>query len=170
MDRILIIGCSCSGKSTLARAMGKKLHLPVVHLDQLWWREGWHNVTLEEFDAQLAKALKQERWIIDGNYGELYFNERLTDADRIILFQFSRVRCLIRVLRRYQMYKGQTRPDLAENCPEKIDAEFLFWVLFKGRSRRRRNHFKQIAQQYADKAVVLKSPRAVKQFLSQNKY
>lgn len=168
--KIAVIGYSGSGKSTLAATLGKQLSIPVLHLDAINFEAGWVERNREEAKARVAHFLQHESWIIDGNYGELYFNERLTDADRIILFQFSRVRCLIRVLRRYQMYKGQTRPDLAENCPEKIDAEFLFWVLFKGRSRRRRNHFKQIAQQYADKAVVLKSPRAVKQFLSQNKY
>lgn len=168
--KIAVIGYSGSGKSTLAATLGKQLSIPVLHLDAINFESGWVERNREEAKALVADFLQHESWIIDGNYGELYFNERLTDADRIILFQFSRVRCLIRVLRRYQMYKGQTRPDLAENCPEKIDAEFLFWVLFKGRSRRRRNHFKQIAQQYADKAVVLKSPRAVKQFLSQNKY
>lgn len=168
--KIAVIGYSGSGKSTLAATLGKQLSIPVLHLDAINFEAGWVERNREEAKARVADFLQHESWIIDGNYGELYFNERLTDADRIILFQFSRVRCLIRVLRRYQMYKGQTRPDLAENCPEKIDAEFLFWVLFKGRSRRRRNHFKQIAQQYADKAVVLKSPRAVKQFLSQNKY
>ena len=41
MERILIIGCSGSGKSRLARQLGQKLGLPVVHLDQLWWKENW---------------------------------------------------------------------------------------------------------------------------------
>ena len=56
MEKILIIGCSGSGKSTLAVALGEKLGLPVVHLDQLWWKEGWRNVTREEFDSRLAMA------------------------------------------------------------------------------------------------------------------
>ena len=37
MQRILIIGCGGAGKSTLARALGEKTGLPVVHLDQIWW-------------------------------------------------------------------------------------------------------------------------------------
>ena len=52
MEKILIIGCSGSGKSTLARQLKEKLGLPVVHLDQLWWQEGWQSVSREEFDAR----------------------------------------------------------------------------------------------------------------------
>ena len=61
MEKILIIGCSGSGKSTLAVALGEKLGLPVVHLDQLWWKEGWRNVTREEFDSRLAMAMNMGR-------------------------------------------------------------------------------------------------------------
>ena len=53
---------------TLAVALGEKLGLPVVHLDQLWWTEGWRNVTREEFDSRLAMAMNMDGWIINGNY------------------------------------------------------------------------------------------------------
>ena len=47
MERILIIGCGGAGKSTLARRLGEKTGLPVVHLDKLYWRPGWQHVTRE---------------------------------------------------------------------------------------------------------------------------
>ena len=68
MERIVIIGCPGSGKTRLARALGDKLGLTVVHLDRLWWKQGWENVTREEFDTRLENALKLDSWIIDGNY------------------------------------------------------------------------------------------------------
>ncbi len=166
--KIAIIGYSGSGKSTLAALFGNHFSIPVLHLDSVNFESGWMERKREEAKKLVADFLTNESWIIDGNYSELYFNERLFEADQIILLKFSRIRCFVRVLRRYHMYKGRTRPDLAENCPEKIDAEFLSWVLWKGRDRRRRNHFKQIAQRYADKIVVLKSPWAVNRFLLQN--
>ena len=41
MKRILIIGCCGAGKTTLANVLSKRLNLPVVHLDRLWWNPGW---------------------------------------------------------------------------------------------------------------------------------
>lgn len=35
-NRICIIGRSSCGKSTLADALGRKYHLPIVHLDKLY--------------------------------------------------------------------------------------------------------------------------------------
>ena len=68
MNRIIIIGCGGSGKSTLARNLSKKTNLPVVHLDKIFWKEGWVNISREEFNTLLKEELKKEKWIIDGNY------------------------------------------------------------------------------------------------------
>ena len=81
-------GCPGSGKSTLARALGKKLQLPVIHLDQLWWREGWENVTKEEFDQALEQELAKSRWIIDGNYSRT-MEHRLEKCDTILYLDFN---------------------------------------------------------------------------------
>ena len=93
MERVIIIGCGGAGKSTLARALHKKLGLPVVPLDQLWWREGWQNVSREEFDRQLDLALEMDRWIIDGNYGRT-LESRLSACDTVFLFDLPVEVCL----------------------------------------------------------------------------
>jgi adenylate kinase family enzyme len=38
MERIAIVGSGGSGKSTLARTLGEVLHVPVYHLDKLYWQ------------------------------------------------------------------------------------------------------------------------------------
>ena len=53
MERILIIGCGGAGKSTLARQLGERTGLPVVHLDQLFWHPGWVESTKDEIDAKI---------------------------------------------------------------------------------------------------------------------
>jgi adenylate kinase family enzyme len=41
MQRILVIGSSGTGKSTLARQLASKLALPIIHLDKEYWLPGW---------------------------------------------------------------------------------------------------------------------------------
>ena len=42
MQRIMIIGGSDTGISTLARALGEKLDLPIYHMDrEVHWLPGW---------------------------------------------------------------------------------------------------------------------------------
>ena len=64
MKRIVIIGCGGSGKSTLARQLGDVLRLPVVHLDRLFWRPGWQQVTREEFEELFNENMQND----NGNF------------------------------------------------------------------------------------------------------
>ncbi|MDO8289999.1 MAG: AAA family ATPase [Parvibaculum sp.] len=127
MQRIAILGCSGGGKSTLTRALAKKLNLPVTHLDVLWWKPGWVESTLEEFRPRVAAAAAQESWIIDGNFSSTY-DLRLPRADTIIWIDQPRRVCLRRALWRMATHFGTNRPDLAPGCPEKFDMEFYRYI------------------------------------------
>ena len=128
MKRILVIGCCGAGKSILSCALGEKLHLPVVHLDRLFWLPGWRERPAPEFDALLEKELARDQWIIDGNYLRT-LPYRLLFADTVIFLQYSRLCCLTSVIRRWIRYYGDVRPDLdSTGCREKIDLPFLHYV------------------------------------------
>lgn len=165
MERILIIGCSCSGKSRLARALGQKLGLPVVHLDQLWWERGWKNVTREEFDSRLAMALNMDRWIIDGNFSRT-MPQRLQRCDTVIYLDFDRWECLLGLAQRLITSRGKVRPDMGPGCPERFDWEFVKWIWNFNRDNRSRN-YTWLAQAKHARAVVLKNRKAVESFLEQ---
>lgn len=127
-DRILIVGCSGAGKSTLARHLSERLDLPVTHLDRLYWQKGWveDNPT---FDAQVVAATEQPRWVIDGGYtGRPSFRNRLDRADVILLLDFPRWLCLLRVARRTIRHYGRDRPDMGAGCPERFDRDFLAYI------------------------------------------
>ena len=165
MEKILIIGCSGSGKSTLARQLKERLGLPVVHLDQLWWQEGWQSVSREEFDARLDMALRMDRWIIDGNYSRT-METRLAKCDTIIYLDFNRWVCLLGMCQRVFGSYGKVRPDMAKGCPERFDWDFVKWIWNFNRDNRVRN-YTWIAKTKHAKAIVLKSRKEVKQFLEQ---
>ena len=163
MERILIIGCSGSGKSRLARRQGQKLGLPVVHLDQLWWKENWQNVTVEEFDSRLAMALEMERWIIDGNYSRT-MEVRLMKCDTVIYLDFSRWACLLGMCQRILDNRGKTRPDMPAGCPERFSWEFVKWIWGFNKNNRVQN-YTYLAKAKHAKAVVLKNRKEVRRFL-----
>lgn len=127
MKRILVIGCSGGGKSTLARALGEKLALPVVHLDVLFWKPGWVESSYDEFRPKVAAAVAEDRWIVDGNFSRT-FDLRLPRADTIVWVDQPRRVCLWRAFRRTLTLFGETRPDLAPGCPEKIDPAFYRFI------------------------------------------
>ncbi len=127
MRRVLVLGCPGAGKSTLARSLGEALSLPVVHLDKLWWKSGWINRTEGEFDALLDTVLLGEEWVIDGNYLRT-LPRRLERCDAVVLLDYPRQVCLFRALRRILSWRGRTRPDMAADCPERLDGEFVRWI------------------------------------------
>ncbi len=128
MRRLLLIGPGGAGKSTLATRLGEHLGLPVLHLDALYWRPGWRQPTRDEWRATLAPLLAQDAWVMDGNFGGT-LDERLAAADTAILLDLPPLLCLWRVLRRRWRYRGRHRPDMTPGCPEKLDLDFLWWIL-----------------------------------------
>lgn len=127
MNKIIILGSGGAGKSTLAKELGQILQIPVYHLDALFWKPGWEPIGREKLAAHQEEIVAKDQWIIDGNYGST-LNIRLQAADTAVLLDYSTLRCLYRIVKRRIQYQGKTRPDMGENCKEKIDLEFFLWV------------------------------------------
>ena len=124
MPRIVIVGCAGTGKSTLARRLGERLNIPVIHLDALNWQPGWQALPPDIFRARLAGSISGDAWITDGNYALLTFDLRLQRADLIIWMERSRLHCLWRVFRRALRSFFRTDEHLAAGCPERFDRRF----------------------------------------------
>lgn len=165
MKRIIIIGCGGAGKSTLARQLGEKLNLPVVHLDKLFWKPGWEHVSHDEFDCLHRQALAQEKWIIDGNFDRT-MAERIQHCDTVIYLDFNRFACLMGVAKRILTNYGKVRPDMGEGCPERIDWEFLKWVWDFNKNKREKN-YRLLNETDGIEKFILKNRRAVKEFMEQ---
>ncbi|GEL68179.1 AAA family ATPase [Marinilactibacillus psychrotolerans] len=133
MKRILIIGSPGSGKSTLAVQLSKQLDLPVVHLDKLNWKGDKNTLNSIEFDKVLEKVLKQDKWIIDGNYGRT-LRKRIEHADTIIWLDLPRLICVYRICKRY--IKGKITKSKAYGNPIQLEPDFLSFVWNFNRTNR----------------------------------
>ena len=69
LKKILIVGTTGSGKTTLAVRISEKLGLPQVELDALYWAPGWQKN--ESFEDEIATILLQEEWVIEGWFGDV---------------------------------------------------------------------------------------------------
>jgi adenylate kinase family enzyme len=135
MKRACVVGSGGAGKSTFSRRLGDLLGIEVVHLDALFWLPGWVQREREQFDELVKEALAKDAWVMDGNYNRTQ-PLRFPASDTIIFLDYPGWLCLYRVLKRWWVHRGQTRPDMGLGCPESIDAEFLLWVWrFRRRSR-----------------------------------
>ena len=133
--KIAILGLSGSGKSTLAKQLGSFYHAPVLHLDAVHFLPGWvERVPGEEEQLVTSFLDTHSSWVMDGNYTKTCYARRLEEADQIIVLAFNRFLCLWRVIRRWWANRGAVRDSSAPGCMEKIDAEFVWWVLYQGLS------------------------------------
>jgi len=66
--RVVIVGVTSSGKSTLAEKLAKCFDLNYIELDALYWEPNWQAAPLEVFRTRVEKATRAEKWIVAGNY------------------------------------------------------------------------------------------------------
>ena len=101
--KIIIMGGSCSGKSTMAQNLSKKFNLPVVYLDlydPYAVPKGMaRDKRKQEINQVIKDTVEKDSWIIEGIYEWYAFEERLNHADTMILLlspAHKRIWCYIK--------------------------------------------------------------------------
>ena len=68
MKNILVLGSSCSGKSTFSKNLSSTLEIQHIELDALFWEPNWVEATPDVFRSRVNHALELDHWILDGNF------------------------------------------------------------------------------------------------------
>ncbi len=166
--RIAIIGPGGAGKTTLALELGAILGIDVIHLDRLFWRPGWVETPLAEWEEIQRRVLEGDEWIAD-SASERTLSLRLEAADTIVFLDVSPLRCAARVLRRRLATRGRRRSDVAPDCPpSRVDRAAAKFVDYLRRYREEiRPQILAELDRLADgrRIVVLRRPHDIRRFL-----
>ncbi len=149
MKKIIIIGCPGSGKSTFAKKLKKILNLEIYHLDMIYWKKDKTTVSKEEFKHKLIEIMKNDEWIIDGNYGST-IEMRLEKCDTVFFLDYSLDICLNGIKTR----AGKQRDDMpwVEKSTEK-DEEFIKFI--KNYSINSKPKIMNLLEKYSDKNIQI---------------
>jgi adenylate kinase family enzyme len=163
--KIAIIGYSGSGKSTLAKRLAQELGIEPLYLDRVHFLPNWAEREPEAAREIVREEMAKVDWVIDGNYRYLLREERLRDSDEIIWLNYPRLICLMRALKRYRDFRGKTRESATDGCSERMNWEFLWWILHKGRTRAMLRGYQEVVRRYPEKTAVIRNDRALQQYL-----
>lgn len=147
MNRIAVIGCPGSGKSTFARALHERKGLPLFHLDNIWWKPDRTHVTHEEFDTAVWEILSRDAWIVDGNYSRTV-EMRIKACDTVIFLDYDEQICMEGIASRV----GEQRPDMPWT-EQTLDPELV--ALVKGFRTEQRPEILALLDRYAEDREIL---------------
>ncbi len=167
-QRIMVIGNSGAGKTELSIRIGEALALPVIDLDDEYWRAGWVEPPEEEWQADQRRLVEDERWVMAGNFGST-IHLRAARADLVVQLDLPRSLCIWRLLvRSFKIRVLRQTWRLPRDCrggpdwePLRDYPEFLLYTWrFPRRSLPRA--VERLRKAGVERLIVLRSKRAVR--------
>jgi adenylate kinase family enzyme len=171
VNRVAVVGGSCSGKTRLARRLARQLGVTHVELDELHHGPNWTEASAEELRAKVCAALAAapDGWVVDGNYGTKLGDLVLGQADTAVwldppfptVIRRSLVRTLSRALFRTELWSGNRESFRLALCSRD---SMILWVLRTHRGQRTKIPARLARNPQLD-VVVLRSAREADRWL-----
>ena len=140
-QRISVVGTTGSGKTMIARFVSRRLGVPHVELDSLYWGPDWTPPSIPVFRNQVAEALRGTRWVCDGNYSRVR-DIVWSRADTIVWLDYPLAVIMWQLIGR-TVRRARSREVLWQGNRESWRTSFLsqdsilLWALKSFRRRRR---------------------------------
>ena len=151
-QKIIVLGCSGSGKSTFSKRIHDAAGLPLIHLDNVWWKSDRSHISREEFDQKLGEILQEDKWILDGDYSRTY-EVRFQSCDTVFFLDYDFEECMNGIKERV----GKKRRDIPWTEQE-LDPELVKQV--ENYERENRPVVLALIEKYSDKRVMIFKSRS----------
>jgi adenylate kinase family enzyme len=173
MNRVVVIGSSCSGKSTFSRYLSGKLQIPYIELDQLHWLPDWVEREDGDFRARVSQAVLADSWVLDGNYSvvrDLVWPRATTmiwlnHSFGLVLYR-AITRSVIRTVTRQPLFSG----NIETFRQTFLSRESIIWWVLKTYHLKRRSYAVLLQEQKAKGVNVIEfnSQKAVDAYLKRS--
>ena len=142
LRRVIVVGTSGSGKTTIAKTLAHRLGSTHIELDALHWGPEWTARPRAELRAAVTAAAAADRWVMDGNY-DIVSDITWPRATAVVWLDYAFPVVFGRALRR-TVRRVLTRERLFGGNRESARKSFLsrdsilWWVVTSHPDRRRR--------------------------------
>jgi adenylate kinase family enzyme len=170
MKRILIVGTTGSGKTTLGLKLSSILGIPATDLDELYWLPEWKGRPEDEFKKSVMDVIEKDTWIISGNYS-IVRDLIVARADTVIWLDYSFVRNFWQIFSR-SIHRVVSQKSICNGNRETLAKLFskdsiMLWFFNTFHDRRRR-YGEMISEwrQSGKECIHLRSPGEAADFLT----
>lgn len=140
--RLVVIGVSGSGKTTFAGHVARKLSLPHIELDALYWEPDWQASSRPVFRGRVQAATAADAWVVDGNYSQSR-DIVWSRASHLVWLDYSLPRVMWRVVSR-TVRRIFSRQELwsgnRESWRGSLGRDSIVWYALSNYRRRRREY------------------------------
>jgi len=159
-QRIYIVGVTCTGKSTLAPKLAKKIKAKHYDLDEFFFKKKYDVTRTKKEMAELVeKTMKKKKWVIEGSYSKSSWVKSVAKrADIVIWLNIPTPKLAYRITKR-GLTKQKPHP---KHSRKKEIIELLKFV--RRYNKNYSKYHKHISEKHP-KGYILKNNRQINKFL-----
>lgn len=163
-QKIMITGDVASGKSNFAEILGKKMSLPVVHLDELQRRHN-RDTDLDAIRQEIIHHASQPSWIIEGNAFRKDLDYRIKQADIIFLFDSNPFTSYLRHVNRWYRHRFLNQQLSGGVTTQLLPLWFFHFIFFLWPKRKKQ--IKKLFRQHNKRVITFRTYQDVNHWLDQ---